>query len=92
VDLLGRNMYVRVYVCTYMHTYMHTSRELVVVSEHAARNMAYQMLSPAFGKVEQLCRVSGVELLGLRVAAPLSQVCVCVCVCVCVFVTPRVGG
>jgi leucyl-tRNA synthetase len=60
----------------------HVTGELVVLSEHAARNMAYQFLSPDFGKVEQVCLVSGAELLGLSVAAPLSQVCVRVYACV----------
>ena len=51
----------------------HVAGEFVIVSEHAAHNMAFQMLSPEFGKAEQVCRVAGADLLGLLVAAPLSQ-------------------
>jgi len=51
----------------------HIPGEIVVVSEQAAVNMAYQSLSPSFGKAELVCRVKGADLLGLEVAAPLSQ-------------------
>jgi len=50
----------------------HRAAELVIVSEHAAQNMAYQSLSPEFGKVSRVCRVKGADLVGVELRAPLS--------------------
>ncbi|KAJ2785261.1 cytosolic leucyl tRNA synthetase [Coemansia interrupta] len=46
--------------------------EVYVISERSARNMAFQDLSPANGKVEQLGSIGGKQLVGSRVDAPLS--------------------
>ena len=50
----------------------HVAGEIAIMSEQAAVNMAYQSLSPSFGKAELVCRVKGADLLGLEVTAPLS--------------------
>ncbi|KAJ2479391.1 cytosolic leucyl tRNA synthetase [Coemansia sp. RSA 2320] len=46
--------------------------EVYVVSERAARNMAFQALSPANGQVVKLAAISGQAIIGSRVNAPLS--------------------
>ncbi|KAJ2591429.1 cytosolic leucyl tRNA synthetase [Coemansia sp. RSA 1722] len=47
--------------------------EVYVVSERAARNMAFQDLSPSDGEVQKLGTVTGQQLVGSRVNAPLSS-------------------
>ncbi|KAJ2545736.1 cytosolic leucyl tRNA synthetase [Coemansia sp. RSA 1853] len=47
--------------------------EAYVVTERAARNMAFQGLSPADGKVVQLGSISGQDIVGTKVNAPLSR-------------------
>ncbi|KAJ1664536.1 cytosolic leucyl tRNA synthetase [Coemansia sp. RSA 1813] len=46
--------------------------EVYVVSDRAARNMAFQALSPADGRVVALGRISGQDIVGTKVNAPLS--------------------
>ena len=41
----------------------HVPGEIVVVGERAAQNMAFQELSPEFGKVELVCLVKGRDLM-----------------------------
>ncbi|KAI1080562.1 hypothetical protein F5B20DRAFT_589294 [Whalleya microplaca] len=52
----------------------HTSGdEYIVISNHAARNMAFQGIFPEWGKIpEAVTKVSGKEILGTHVDAPLS--------------------
>ncbi|KAJ1824967.1 cytosolic leucyl tRNA synthetase [Coemansia sp. RSA 2675] len=47
--------------------------EVFVVSERAARNMAFQELSPENGKVVKLGTISGQAIIGSKVNAPLSE-------------------
>ncbi|KAL0223092.1 hypothetical protein P9112_002482 [Eukaryota sp. TZLM1-RC] len=47
---------------------------VLVMSERAAKNMAYQGLSPEFGKISRVGTVNGDDLLGLAAHAPLSAV------------------
>ena len=51
----------------------HVANELFIVGDHAARNMAFQGLSPSFGVSECVARIRGQDLLGLRVASPISR-------------------
>ncbi|KAJ1732272.1 cytosolic leucyl tRNA synthetase, partial [Coemansia biformis] len=46
--------------------------EVYVVTERAARNMAFQDLSPANGQVVRLGTISGQAIIGTKVNAPLS--------------------
>ena len=46
--------------------------EYFVISERAAKNMAYQELTKEDGKYPNLCAVKGEQLLGKRVKAPLT--------------------
>ncbi|KAH7882164.1 hypothetical protein F5I97DRAFT_1912888 [Phlebopus sp. FC_14] len=48
--------------------------EAFLVTPRAARNMAYQGLSPVRGEVVQLLEIDGASLVGTRVKAPLSQI------------------
>jgi leucyl-tRNA synthetase len=52
-----------------------TPGELVITGERAAHNMAHQSLTPTFGKVAEVCRVRGRDLLGLPIKAPLTKLC-----------------
>ncbi|KAJ2048808.1 cytosolic leucyl tRNA synthetase [Coemansia sp. S16] len=47
--------------------------EVYVVSEGAARNMAFQSMSPENGKVVKLGTISGLAIIGSKVNAPLSE-------------------
>ncbi|KAJ2292610.1 cytosolic leucyl tRNA synthetase [Coemansia sp. RSA 355] len=49
------------------------SDEVYVITERAARNMAFQGLSPANGQVVQLGTISGQDIVGTKVNAPLSH-------------------
>ncbi|KAJ2758413.1 cytosolic leucyl tRNA synthetase, partial [Coemansia sp. BCRC 34490] len=49
------------------------SSEVYVVTARAARNMAFQELSPANGKVVTLGHISGNAIVGAKVNAPLSH-------------------
>ncbi|KAG0221520.1 leucine-tRNA ligase [Mortierella sp. GBAus27b] len=49
------------------------SNELFVMTERAARNMAYQNLSPSNGEVVKVADLVGKQLIGTNVSAPLSQ-------------------
>ena len=51
----------------------HRDDEIAIMARHGAQNLAYQGLSPGFGRVEEVCRVRGRDLLGLTVRAPLSH-------------------
>lgn len=46
--------------------------EAFICAEKAARNMAFQGLSPAFGMVRKLCSFKGQELIGLPVDSPCA--------------------
>ncbi|KAJ2306971.1 cytosolic leucyl tRNA synthetase, partial [Coemansia sp. RSA 2704] len=47
--------------------------EVFVVTERAARNMAFQGLSPTDGQVTKLGSISGQAIVGSKVSAPLSR-------------------
>jgi leucyl-tRNA synthetase len=47
--------------------------EFFICSERSARNMAYQELTKEFGKYPILVKVSGQELIGLPLKAPLTS-------------------
>ncbi|KAJ2475130.1 cytosolic leucyl tRNA synthetase, partial [Coemansia sp. RSA 2131] len=47
--------------------------EVYVITERAARSMAFQGLSPADGQVVQLGSISGQDIVGTKVNAPLSR-------------------
>ncbi|KAJ2220697.1 cytosolic leucyl tRNA synthetase, partial [Coemansia sp. RSA 518] len=47
--------------------------EVYVITERAARSMAFQGLSPADGQVVQLGTISGQDIVGTKVNAPLSH-------------------
>jgi len=49
------------------------SGEIWVMSANAADNLAFQDKTTAFGKYETVFNVKGTELIGIPVAAPLSQ-------------------
>ncbi|KAF9357153.1 cytosolic leucyl tRNA synthetase [Mortierella sp. NVP85] len=49
------------------------ANELFVMTERAARNMAYQNLSPSNGQVVKVADLVGSQLIGTRVGAPLSK-------------------
>jgi len=49
------------------------NNEYFIISERAARNFAYQELTPEFGKYTKLADVKGTELCGKALKAPLSQ-------------------
>ncbi|EKX38614.1 hypothetical protein GUITHDRAFT_158495 [Guillardia theta CCMP2712] len=46
-----------------------------IVGERAARNMAFQGLTPEFGEVREVMRVRGRDLVGLPLRAPLTKLC-----------------
>eukprot|EP01061_Rhynchopus_euleeides_P030353 TRINITY_DN50446_c0_g1_i1.p1 TRINITY_DN50446_c0_g1~~TRINITY_DN50446_c0_g1_i1.p1 ORF type:complete len:1253 (+),score=621.41 TRINITY_DN50446_c0_g1_i1:62-3820(+) len=47
--------------------------EFVICSDRAARNMSFQDIFPKWGEVEKVMSVSGADLLGAAVKAPLCQ-------------------
>ena len=49
------------------------NNEVFICSEHSIKNMAYQYLTPEFGKYTKIQDVEGVDILGLPLAAPLSH-------------------
>ena len=53
----------------------HVPNEVAIVSEHAARNMAFQGLTPAFGEASPppVIKVKGRDLVGLPLKAPLTS-------------------
>jgi len=53
----------------------HVANEVAIVSEHAARNMAFQGLTPAFGDASPpaVMKVKGRDLVGLPLKAPLTS-------------------
>jgi len=55
----------------------HVDNEVAIVSEHAARNMAFQDLTPAFGEASPpaIMKVKGRDLVGLPLKAPLTSLC-----------------
>lgn len=53
--------------------YQMINDELFVISERAARNFAFQEMTPEFGKYECLAKVTGQELIGIALEAPLSK-------------------
>ncbi|KAG0084434.1 cytosolic leucyl tRNA synthetase [Podila epicladia] len=50
----------------------HKSDELFLMTERAARNMAFQNLSPSNGEVSKVADLVGRQLIGTQVKAPLS--------------------
>eukprot|EP00924_Labyrinthula_sp_SR-Ha-C_P013444 snap_masked-scaffold_5-processed-gene-2.29-mRNA-1 protein AED:0.33 eAED:0.33 QI:112/1/1/1/1/1/3/45/540 len=44
--------------------------EIFICSEHSARNMSYQDLTPEFGKFEVIAKFKGKELVGLGLSSP----------------------
>lgn len=53
--------------------YAMKNNEFFICSEKSVRNMAYQGLTKEFGKFECLAKVTGEELIGIPLHAPLSQ-------------------
>ncbi len=47
--------------------------EVFICSEHSIKNMAYQFLTPEFGKYTKIQDIEGQDLLGLPLSAPLSH-------------------
>lgn len=50
------------------------NHEIFICSRHAARNMAYQDFFPSFGVANELCLMSGTDLIGLPLKSPLAVV------------------
>lgn len=48
------------------------NHEIFICSRHAARNMAYQDYFSSFGHVNELCIMSGTDLIGLPLKSPLA--------------------
>ena len=48
------------------------NNEYFIISEQAARNFAYQEMTPEFGKYECLAKLTGLDLIGKPLKAPLS--------------------
>ena len=53
--------------------YRMIDNSILVMSEHAARNFAFQEQTQSFGEAVSLCEVKGEDLLGALVTAPLSS-------------------
>lgn len=51
---------------------VHTKKEIWVSTRRAARNMAYQNFFAEEGKIDIICEISGSELLGMALSAPLT--------------------
>jgi len=49
------------------------SGDIWVMSENAADNLSFQDKTTEFGKYESVFKVSGKELIGIPVVAPLSK-------------------
>lgn len=49
------------------------SGEVFICSERSMKNMAYQDLTPAYGKIEKLLDIEGSQILGVKLSAPLSK-------------------
>lgn len=47
--------------------------EIFVMCRHAARNMAFQDYFEEFGKFKEICPISGTDLIGLPLEAPLAK-------------------
>jgi leucyl-tRNA synthetase len=47
-------------------------RQIFIATRRAARNMAYQDFSSQYGQIKELLELSGTELFGLKISAPLS--------------------
>ncbi|EGR26946.1 leucyl-tRNA synthetase, putative [Ichthyophthirius multifiliis] len=47
--------------------------EIFIVSERAAKNMAYQDLTKEYGQVKKILEIKGTDLLGLPLKAPLAK-------------------
>ena len=52
--------------------YQMINNEYFIVSDQAARNFAYQEMTPEFGKYECLAKLTGFDLIGKALKAPLS--------------------
>jgi len=52
-----------------------TENEIAIIGERSAQNMAYQNLTKEFGKVVEVCKVKGRDLVGLPLKAPLTPLC-----------------
>jgi len=51
----------------------HVPGEIVIVAERAAQNMAFQDMSPEFGKTTHVCDIKGRDLLGVPLTAPMTS-------------------
>lgn len=49
------------------------NNEYFIISERAARNFAYQEMTPEFGVYTKLADVTGLDLCGKALSAPLSH-------------------
>ena len=47
--------------------------EYFVISERAARNFAFQEMTPVYGEYPKLVTVKGTDLIGIPLSAPLSH-------------------
>lgn len=47
--------------------------EVFIMSRHAARNMAFQDFFDSFGEYKEICPISGADLIGLPLEAPLAR-------------------
>ena len=53
--------------------YQMINDEYFVMSERAAKNFAYQEMTPTYGEYPQLAKVTGLELIGKALEAPLAH-------------------
>lgn len=49
------------------------NKDIFIMSKHSARNMAYQDFFESFGETKEICPISGMDLIGLALKAPLAQ-------------------
>lgn len=54
------------------YAYEVVSGDIFIMSEHSARNMAYQNILPQFGEVQSCGHFKGTELIGLPLSSPNS--------------------
>jgi leucyl-tRNA synthetase len=53
--------------------YEMVNNEFFIISEQAARNFAYQEVTKEYGKYPKLATVTGMELIGKALKAPLAS-------------------
>ena len=53
--------------------YQGLNGEIYVISEHSARNLAYQDQSPEFGKTAKILDLTGHDLMGVPLKSPLGE-------------------